>query len=197
MEIKYFHSLTENNTREVVFDAFRFSYLMTDAGEMKEAIFSTVTHMLQTGNGCFFSISDNGKKIAYGVFSYGWDDKKARRLYYFALERDVRGNGEGVKALKLAMESEVNIDHGCTLACQPKLQSFYEKAGFEYCSKAKDKENEIIMVYYNSALNNINFYAKQVICRVEIQPAAYKIFKNLKEEFKKYNIRPPKQVKGT
>jgi hypothetical protein len=186
MKIKYFYTLTENNTREIIIDAFIFSYLMTDAGEVKEAVFATIYLMLQTENGCFFSIADNGKKIAYGVFSYGRDDKKARRLCYFALVRDERGNGKAVKALKLAMKSEVSIAHGCTLACQPRLQRFYEKAGFEYCSRAVDKENEIIMVYYNSALNNINYYAEQLIYITEIQPVAYENFKHLEEEMKKH-----------
>jgi GNAT superfamily N-acetyltransferase len=197
MEIKVFHTLTQDNTPEILVDAFRFSYLMIDAGERKEAIFSTVTNMLQTGNGCFFSISDSGHKVGYGVFSYGRDDKKLRRLYYFALEREYRGNGNGLKLLKLAMESEVSMDHGCTLACQPKLQKFYEKAGFEYYSKAEDNKNEIIMVYYNSAINNISHYVEQVICKVQIQPEAYEIFKTLKKEMKRHKIKPPKQIKGT
>ena len=62
------------------------------------------------------------------------------------------------------------------------VRTFYEKIGFEYFSKTKDKDEEIIMVYYDSAINKIDFYASKVICRVEIQPAAFKIFNTLKLE---------------
>jgi len=191
MDIKIHRSLTKENQEEILIDAYKFSYLMIDAGEMKEAIFATVTTMLRTENGCFFSISEGDNKIAYGCFSYGRDDKKIRRLYYFAVHKEFRGRGIGKDALKLALESDVSLDHGCTVACQPELRGFYEKLGFQYYSTATDKKNEIIMVYFNPLKMDMKFCVEQIICRFQIEPNAFKLFNLMKKEMKKMKVKIP------
>ncbi|MGK0270032.1 MAG: GNAT superfamily N-acetyltransferase [Cocleimonas sp.] len=176
MDITIHRSFTADNIQEV----FTFSYLMIEAGELKEAVFTTVTSFLQAGNGCYFSISDNGKKIAYGLFSYGQDDKKLRRLYYFAVESEYRGTGLGKKALKLALDTEVNRDHGCTVACNPRLRKFYESVGFEYYGIAEDKKNEIVLAYYNPEAISIKECVDKIVFYVEVQAVAFEIFNDLK-----------------
>lgn len=194
MEIKIHRSLTQDNASEVIPEAFRFSYLMIDGGEMKEAVYCTATDMLKSKNGCFFSITDNEKKVAYGVFSYGKENRKVRRLYYFAVEREFRGSGVGKQALELALKTEVDIDHGCTVACQPELRPFYEKVGFRYYSSAKNRDNEIVLAYFNPKIMTIKQCVDQIICLVKIQPEAFKIFSEVKSFLKKHGIRPPKNA---
>ncbi|GAA71402.1 GNAT family N-acetyltransferase [Pseudoalteromonas sp. BSi20439] len=194
MEIKIHRSLTDDNTVEIVPDAFKFSYLMLDGGEMKEAVYCTVMHMLRSNDGCFFSITDNGQKVAYGLFSYGKEGRKVRRLYYFAVEREFRGSGLGKKALELALKTEVDTDYGCTVACRPELRSFYEQVGFKYYCPAEDKVNEIVLAYVSSKIMTIEQCVNQIICLVEIQPEAIEIFSEVKRTLKKFGIRPPKHA---
>ncbi len=191
MEITIHRSLTEENNQEVLIDGYRFAYLMTDADEVKEAVFTTIINMLQHENGCFFSISDDGNKIAYGIFSYGKDDSKVRRLYYFALERELRGKGLGKLALDLAMETEVGSSGCCTVACKPLLRGFYEKLKFLYHSTAKDNKDEIVMAYYNPDLMDIKACVGKTICRVQILPEAFEIFRTVENLMKEHGIKPP------
>ncbi|KAA1160876.1 GNAT family N-acetyltransferase [Pseudoalteromonas distincta] len=194
MEITIHRTLNKDNFGEVIPDIFRFSYLMIDGGEMKEAVYCTATHMLQSNDGCFFTITHNDKKIAYGVFSYGLNNRNVRRLYYFAVEREHRQSGLGTKALKLAMETEVNIDHGCTVACQPELRVFYEKVGFKYYSTAIKRDHEIVLAYFNEDKMSIKECVEQIICLVEIQPESIEIFSKIKSFLKEHGIRPPKNT---
>ena len=192
MEIKLFRSI-ENENMELIIDSFRFSYLMLDAGERKEAVFCTVSALLKNQNGCFFTILHEGNKIAYGTFTFGKDDSKVRRLAYFAVEREFRNNGLGKQALALAIDSEVSIDHGCILACKPELKGFYEKLGFVYSSPSVDKNDEIIMVYNNPEVMDIDECSRQIVHLVKILPTSIDIFSTVKRELRALKIRPPKQ----
>lgn len=191
MNITIHRSLTDDNSQEILIDGYRFSYLMTDADEAKEAVFTTIIELLKHENGCFFSISDDSNKIAYGIFSYGHDNSKVRRLYYFAIEREFRGKGLGKLALDLAMETEVGSNGCCTLACKPMLRGFYEKLGFIYHSVAEDNKDEIIMAYFNSGLLNIGTCVGKKVNIVKILPEAFDIFKYAENLMKKNGIKPP------
>jgi GNAT superfamily N-acetyltransferase len=183
MKIKVHRSFTEENCEEIIFDAYKFSYLMVDAEELKEAVLCTVTHMLQSNNGCFFSISINGVKIAYGVFSYGVDNPKFRRLYYFAVDTEHRRQGIGQEALELAIKTEV--EHGCIVVSHPKLRPFYEKIGFTYHSPVQDIISEITLVFFDPSTKSIQSCYDQEAYLVEIQQsAAFDIFGKLEQDIK-------------
>lgn len=149
MNIEFYREITEENALELYQDILQLSSLMEDAGEKDYAVFTTVSILLREQNGCFFVITnDKDRKIGYGVFSYGTQIKELRRLYYYAINREFRGLYLGFESLQKALELEVSLDHGCSVACNPYLKPFYEKLGFIYCKKAEETLNkdEIVMI---------------------------------------------------
>ncbi len=154
MEVNVYNKVNDRNKMELIINSWRLSHLMADRGYTKPEVYCLATNIHEIGIGNFFSVQDSGKSIAYGVITYaqflnGNRNKKVKQLTYFAVHRELRGNGTGTKALRQFLQSEVPKGHLCQVSCKPELRSFYERLGFKYRGISGNVE-EIILVYSSS-----------------------------------------------
>jgi GNAT superfamily N-acetyltransferase len=103
---------------------------MVDCGEKELEVFCIVNNFLDAREGYFFIVSNGHEKIGFGCFAVGINDSEFRQLQYFAIKPEFRGCGLGRRALKTALQQEVNASSGCGVSCRVDLKSFYEELGF-------------------------------------------------------------------
>ncbi|PCI30950.1 MAG: hypothetical protein COB67_00405 [SAR324 cluster bacterium] len=147
-------------TSDIVPDIYTMVKLMEDDNEPKRVVFTMTYFLMINKVSTFFIVKEGEDKIAFGLFVYGVHDKNFRRLKYFTVKRNKRGQGLGVNSLQKAIEKEINLDSGCNVACNHDLENFYSKLGFV-------KSNAIQKAHENFANNN---YITMNLCSNKCDP---------------------------
>lgn len=155
MQVKIFSKIDD----ELVHELYKMFALLEDANELKRVVFTISYFIIRENQGRFFIGYDKGEKVSYGLLSNGIEDPKFRRLKYFAVIKEHRGEGLGVKTLKEVISQEIDMISGFGLTCNKSLEMFYAKAGFKYIMHVEDTKrfggDEIVM-NLNSPITNIS-----------------------------------------
>jgi N-acetylglutamate synthase-like GNAT family acetyltransferase len=179
MKVESLTHLTDKSIKDI----FTLSVLMEKAENRHRAYtFFEMFAIMSQENGVFFISKIKSKKSAFGFFAKSINNDRFRRLTYFAVKCHKRRKGIGQESLNLVLKKEITKGVGCTLACAPELEKFYNKTGFSKICNANNTPNEIVMAYETSGLLDNNTF-----CQVRMSDK--KLFKNSVIEIeKRYGI---------
>ena len=180
----------KTNQYEFADDIYSLSTLMEDsseANEYKRVVFVSIFNTINVGMGTFFIGYKDEKKVAFGFFAHGTEDKNFRRLQYFAVLPKYRNKGIGTEVLSLALKQETNIVSGVNIPCSRSLTEFYKCLGFKFIMEVEDVEtyghNQVILSLHSKDTNiESSDYGRYAECTVA-EPDVYPFYRELEVAF--------------
>lgn len=123
-----------------------FSKLMETDSRSNKIVFLKTHATLEAKIGEFVIIRDSEYKVAgYCLLNYGEVNSNYKRISFFTVPLHRRKEGLGVQGMKKIIKGLIDKIEGCTLACEPRLNNFYEQAGLTFIKLDDENNTEHIM----------------------------------------------------
>jgi len=124
----------------------KFSKLMETNTRSFKRVFLEIQATLTSQIGEFIIIKNSKNKIVgYCLLYHGQITSKYKRIAYFAVPVHYRNKGFGVLGMKMILKELIDLDEGCTLACEANLNSFYKQTGLIFIKLDDENKTEHIM----------------------------------------------------
>lgn len=150
-------------------DYHNLSVLMETENRTRKIVLIKIYALLASNFGQFLILKNEGTIVSYALLANS-PDNDYKRIMFFAVPNNLRGNGFGVKSIKKIIDNIVNPSDGCTLACDSSLKGFYEQSGLTFLKVDDENGSEYIMgLECNRGKNDINYQPEIPDSLIDIQ----------------------------
>lgn len=177
-------NVIKNWNDKYIKDYLKFSKLMeTDIRSFKRVFLETHA-TLDSKCGEFVIIKNNKYEIVgYCLLNYGENGSKYKRIAYFTVPLHHRDKCYGIEGMKKIIKNLIDQEEGCTLACEPSLNSFYKQTGLEFLKFDDENKTEHIMGLECNK-NRVDFNIEPTIDKTLIES----LYKSFDEYYKLSNL---------